>query len=276
MLRAPTYARELDELRATSRAPSDERRDLFLDLERFCLFVGAGRSGHSLVGSLLDAHPEVIIAHQLHVLHLVRGGFDRWQMFHLLLSNSEHYAREGREETQYVYTVPGQWHGRFCRLRVIGDKSGPASEAQLSRQPRLLEWLAERVELPIVIVHCVRNPYDNVSTMAKRLDLALPEAIDRYFRRCETVARLEESPVPEALVHVRHEDLLADPAAQLERLCRSLGVEPFSDYLEDAAKIVRMKPHRSRHDAPWSPELVELVAERSARFPFLAGYSFAG
>jgi hypothetical protein len=39
----------------------------------FCLFIGYPRSGHSLVGSLLDAHPDIAIAHEVNVLGLVAG-----------------------------------------------------------------------------------------------------------------------------------------------------------------------------------------------------------
>ena len=40
-------------------------------MHAFCLFVGYSRSGHSLVGALLDAHPEITIAHQVNGLKLV-------------------------------------------------------------------------------------------------------------------------------------------------------------------------------------------------------------
>jgi hypothetical protein len=37
--------------------------DPFPDVHAFCLFDGYSRSGHSLVGALLDAHPKITIAH---------------------------------------------------------------------------------------------------------------------------------------------------------------------------------------------------------------------
>ena len=42
--------------------------------ERMVMFVGQSRSGHSLVGSLIDAHPEAVVAHEIHALkHLLQG-----------------------------------------------------------------------------------------------------------------------------------------------------------------------------------------------------------
>ena len=37
---------------------------MYDDLQAFCLFMGYTRSGHSLVGACLDAHPEAAIAHE--------------------------------------------------------------------------------------------------------------------------------------------------------------------------------------------------------------------
>jgi len=45
----------------------------FSKLRNFVLFVGYPRSGHSLVGSLIDAHPHAIIAHEVKTLANVCG-----------------------------------------------------------------------------------------------------------------------------------------------------------------------------------------------------------
>ncbi|UGS35133.1 sulfotransferase [Capillimicrobium parvum] len=44
---------------------------MFDDVEAFCVFIGHTRSGHSLVGSLLDAHHEAVIAHEEQVFQVV-------------------------------------------------------------------------------------------------------------------------------------------------------------------------------------------------------------
>src|SRR3989344_1389974 len=37
----------------------------FSSVRTFILFVGYPRSGHSLIGSIMDAHPNIIIAHEV-------------------------------------------------------------------------------------------------------------------------------------------------------------------------------------------------------------------
>lgn len=54
---------------------SSGNEELFGDLETYCMFIGYPRSGHSLIGFLLDAHPSMIIAHELHVLKHINAGY---------------------------------------------------------------------------------------------------------------------------------------------------------------------------------------------------------
>src|SRR6056297_1246638 len=43
-------------------------------VEAFVQFVGFPRSGHSLIGSVLDAHPHAIISHELDTMGLIKKG----------------------------------------------------------------------------------------------------------------------------------------------------------------------------------------------------------
>src|SRR4029079_16080765 len=46
-------------------------------VERFCMFIGHARSGHSIVGAALDAHPNIVTAHEANALLWLRGGMSR-------------------------------------------------------------------------------------------------------------------------------------------------------------------------------------------------------
>src|SRR5215207_7292340 len=96
------------------------------------MFIGYPRSGHSLVGALLDAHPNAIIAHELNALECVEKGVDKGCIFQLVLENSRKFAKSGRRWEGYSYKVSNQWQGRFERLLVIGDKKGGGSTRILS------------------------------------------------------------------------------------------------------------------------------------------------
>lgn len=257
--------------------PETDSPVLFADLKTFCLFLGYPRSGHSLVGALLDAHPDVIIAHELDVLKYVAAGWERAAIFHRLLENSRAAQAAGRRWGDYDYQVPGQWQGRFRRLRVIGDKKGGGSLKRLASDPGLLGRLRQTVALDIKFVHVVRNPYDNISTMARHRETPaspLDKCVESYFARCRTLAWVKRHIEDRDILDVRYESFVEDPAAHLEGLCRFLGVEAAPDYLSACTRIVFAAPHRSRSKVAWTGEQVERVGREMANFPFLAGYSY--
>jgi hypothetical protein len=252
-------------------------RELLDTVERHCFFLGFPKSGHSLVGSLLDAHPDIVIAHELAVLKYLLAGFSRRQIDWLSLENSCRLARSGRRERHNVYDVPGQWQGRYERLRVVGDKHGEGMTLRLRARPWLLEKLQGTLfETRLVFV--VRNPYDIIASLtvprSRRLDLA--SASDYFFTLCDTVTGILRCVDPETVLPVRHEDLVQDPPQQLRKLCSFLAVEAGGSYLDACSQIVFDVPRTTRTGVAWPSDLVRAVQRRSMAFPFLAGYAFEG
>ncbi len=258
--------------------------DLFADVETFCMFIGYPKSGHSLVGSLLDAHPNAIIAHELDALRYVRARFGRRQLYHLLLENSREYGETGRNWNVYSYRVPGQWQGRYEKLRVIGDKKGGLSTMRLDSDPDLLGKLRKTVGVPVKFVHIIRNPYDNISTMLrdgiynywsmKGRRRGLRYSIEDYFFRCAAVRDFKEKTDPADVFEVRHESVVEDPALRLRELCRFLGLGCTDDYLRACASMVFKSPSKSRHKVKWDQESIRIVRNRMEEFDFLRGYSY--
>lgn len=263
----------------TATGPARRGRELYSEVETYCMFIGTPRSGHSLVGAFLDAHPDAVVAHEQNALKYVQFGFDRGRLFHLLIENSRASAGEGRREGAYTYAVPGQWQGRHRRLRLIGDKKGGRTSLLLARTPELLTRLRRTVRVPVRIIHVTRNPFDNIATMA--LHSAAGGAVnlrpdaDHFFERCEAVARLEGDLAPGELYRTTHEEFVADPRAGLEALVRWLGLDLEPDHMSACVATVRTNPHRSRHKVDWPPEIRRDVERRMRSCPFLAGYSFA-
>jgi hypothetical protein len=249
--------------------------------ETFCLFVGYPRSGHSLVGSLLDAHPEVALAHEADVLKYFEDGHTRPRIFKELLANSRRQAdREtGRTQSGYIYDIPGQWQGRVARLRVIGDKSGGETVRRLAANPSQLRRFADFIELPLRLIHVVRNPFDTVARLSLVTNNDLPkrtigEAVTWFEVYATVNAALIESGEFDILT-LRHEEVVADPRANLRRACEFVGVEPFDEYVEACAGIVWDAPHRTRDRIDWPERELDRVSRIAERYDFLRSYSFA-
>ena len=163
------------------------------------VFLGHSRSGHSIVGALLDAHPQIAVSDELDALALVSAGFRRDQVLYLSILVARHQASRqrqklGRGGRTYSYHVPGQHQGRFDELRVVGDSRAGWSTRRLFDDPTLLHRLEELMRPSVVkFIHVVRNPFDNISTMMIRGERTQDNALDVYLAGCEGDQRAEVS-----------------------------------------------------------------------------------
>jgi hypothetical protein len=256
------------------------RNPSFADLECYCFFIGYARSGHTLVGSMLNAHPDIVIAHELDAVNYVRHHFNRAQLFALLLERDQRFASLGNSWAGYEYQVPGQYQGRYERLRVLGDKRGNSAAMEIARWPELLDRVRQVVKLPIRVIHVTRNPYDNIATAARRhkfppsKNTVVSQATRWYEQSCEAVYKARGLLEPSELVDIRYESFIAEPAAALAELCAFVGVEPRADYLEACAGMVWPSAKRTRDSVEWTEEDRRGVERVIDRFGLLGSYSF--
>lgn len=275
----PLFGDTAEEIRALlpiARREAPNHVADFAAVSAYCMFIGYPRSGHSVVGSLLDAHENVIVAHELNALKFVEAGCGRSELYWLLLENSRRFAQHGRQWGNYRYEVPGQWQGRFSELRVIGDKKGGSSSMLIGRKPALLELLRRTVPEPLRLIHVTRNPFDNIATLARKDTRDLGRAIRLYFELCAVNRRITGSVGEHELLHLRHEDLIEDPRGALQRLCGFLGVPATEAYLSACAKTVAAPAHRRRDGVEWPERAQRNIAAGIRQFHFLRGYRFDG
>lgn len=244
----------------------------------FCLFIGYPRSGHSLIGALLDAHPNMAIAHEVNVLERFMEGEDRHRIFYRIIAACQVQASCGRMSDEYSYAVPDSWQGKFTQLKVIGDKKGGGTTGLLANNPQLLVNFRQEINMPLRFIHVWRNPFDNITTMLLRAQKAgenksLDTVINEYLALARANARLRFELKGE-LFEISHEDFVSAPEEKLKRICLFLGIEPDENYLKNCASIVYKSTTPSRNKIDWPREKIEEVMTRKAEFDFLAEYTF--
>jgi hypothetical protein len=269
----PRTRRQWARLYASSAVSSWHGPD-FSDVERFCFFIGYARSGHTLVATLLNAHRDMVIAHELDAARYVRHGFTRSQLFSLLLERDQQFGTIGRTWSGYQYEVPGQFQGRFERLRIIGDKRARSSVLQIAQRPQLLDRIRRVVGAPLRVIHVTRNPFDNIATEARRHKMSLTEATEWYQQICRAVEAVRPLLASEELVDIRYEDFAGRTVPELAGLCQFLDVEAESAYLEACAGIVWSSTKRTRDSVAWSVEERRGVERLIERYDVLSSYTF--
>lgn len=254
------------------------RRKDFKDVEGFCLFVGYPRSGHSLIGALLNAHPQMVIAHELDAIGLVSGGgYSRRQLYNAIVDRDHWWKKREWKWEGWEYEVEGQSQGSYTDLKVVGDKAGGLTSRQVHKDPGVLEALAQTVKVPVRLIHHVRNPFDTIATMARKgqpgvdsLDLA----IDRYFGEHVPGVATAMDWAGHSLLEVRHEPFVEDPGATVRRICRHLGQTAPEPYLAACADRVHPSPKKSRVRVEWTPDQIDRVQDRLGRVSWLDSYSY--
>ncbi len=265
-----------------------------LDFENDCfflMFIGTPRSGHSIIGAILDAHPNAIISHELHALQKISQGWTALQLLEGIAETSAKQAAAGRSQSQidhneeyfqeakatemnyrFDYAIPTQFQGRAeGAIKVIGDKKGGGTTTILADNPGLLMELDSMIQHQIKLIYVVRNPYDNIATMSFRSGNSLVSQIEKYRWYIENLHVVLDNEQFECLT-IYQEDFIDEPKKNLELICEWLDLESIHSFIEDSASIVYKSPHQSRDRVEWGDSEIEAVKGIIDKWPVLSKY----
>lgn len=272
-------------------------------VQKFLFFVGHGRSGHSIIGSILDAHPHIVISHEYSLFHewstTSKQDMNRGHLYSAIYNNSCYNARSGlrRQDAMkkgYTLHISNSWQGRYNNsIEIIGDKSGGMTTKMFKNHKKKViqafhEILAV-IKVPILVIHAVRNPFDNIATMLLYKDhvrqssshteqeyaniKGLRKQIVSYFNQVHSVVRMIKQ-LQLHVIEVHNSDLIYRPMRTIRRLCHRLKIECSKSYIRQCSRAVFKDVSRSRFSVKWTPKLIELVEKKSKKYSFLKSYSF--
>lgn len=254
-----------------TKPPLDTTVDSLATVRGFVLIVGNARSGSSLLGAVLDAHPAAVVANE------TEGSVNLWrdlagpEILRLIYHTASRNAAAGRPSEGYHYQI-GPPPDAKTAIHLVGDKTWNPALLMLHGNPRFLPSLEERLRMPVWIVHAIRNPFDTIATMHRRSGASLEDRTRWYFMHCDAAAALRARLPADRFLDSHHADLLADPAGELQRLCEFLGLPSCDDHRAAVTRLLYKRPRRTADSVPWSTGQIGAVVSRMAEFPFLARY----
>ena len=283
------------------------------NIKVFLFFVGYPRSGHSIVGSVLDAHPHIVVSHELSFMkrwdsslfNKENAGSSPTKLYSKIYKKSTGSARM-KDFKGYTLAIEHSCQGSFDNfIDVIGDKSGGAvARAYLENRAEFLahyKKLKEGIGIPIKAVHVIRNPFDNIATMylygivnsvrGKSIDFlrqvkenktiitprvsTLKDHILSFFDMTQAVTEIITLVGRSNVLDVHHSDFVHYSRETIVSLMEFLGVEAEEDYLEICVDKIFKEISHSRDLLKWPSELREIVEQRIKEFPFLQQYNFS-
>jgi hypothetical protein len=245
----------------------------FLDqLNCYLLIIGNARSGSTLLGAVIDAHPQAVIANESASSGVLWKNLTREQVLARVLRNAGRNAAADRPSQGYTYQI-GRPPEAKKELLVAGEKVWNPATLFLHGQHDLIPSPEERLGVPLVFLHCIRNPFDVIATMHTRSGASVADRIRWYFMHCDAASAIRDRLPASRFQDCHHEDLLADPRGEIERVCRFLRLPIDEAHIAAVQDKLFSQPRRTRANIDWKDEDVEAINAGIARFEFLSRHA---
>ena len=272
-------------------------------VKTFVFFLGYPHSGHSIVGSLMDSHPHMVISHEADLFTKLSKGViapTKTAIFNAIWENTLGTIIHGiRAENNkgYNLTISNSYEGKYVdHIDVIGDKKGGTTVYLLMKQPK--RWSdvfnsikALNITIMVILVH--RNPYDIVASTYLMAHYSLPKFasikkantsvktnagqvngwISDFFSYLKAIVNAEKAYNLD-MIEIHGKDLISDPKGTLLKLCNDLGVACSENYLEICANKIFRTESRTRYLIKWTDENLKTMKENIGKYSSLKDYSF--
>ncbi len=249
---------------------------LLSDVTTVCLFIGHTKSGGSLLGAMLDAHPDIVIGDEVDLRRLLGARLTGAGMLLEFVRSARREAMKGRVTARrlggYSLEIPGWSQGSGGRPSVVGNSRPGPTTRLLGDDPDSLPALRESFDgYRLAFVHVVRRPEDSIAAMVLRSGRDIVDAARDHAEQSVRLARLRAE-LGDAVTEVRYESLLEDAAGTLRRVLDHLGAEAPDGYLRACSALIdRGRPPESEQ-VTWNETARAVVAGSVRRHDFLAPY----
>ena len=277
-------------------------------VKMFVFFLGHAHSGHSIVASLMDSHPHMVISHELDLVTKLSLGIiapNKAEIFNTIWSNTVQTVIDGvrtHNGKGYNLTVDGACEGSYSdTINVIGDKRGAKTVSVLNNSKRWLTAFAilKSLNVTLKVILVLRNPYDVIAstllldhyiyrrkysetkfadykksntTIEFSPDL-INSCIHKYFKSLSVIMNGKKKYNLD-IIEIHGKDLILDPRGTLLKLCGSLGVTCSDNYLDICSNKIYKTESRTRHLVNWTNESLQMVQQNIENYSLLKEYTF--
>ena len=279
-------------------------------IKSLVLFIGHSRSGHSIVASILDSHPHIVMSHELGLLRKMvhNPNWTKKQIMNALWQKAVSAVSTSGARTEtavqkgYTLAIPNLYQGTYeSYIDVIGDKKGLETAALLANNSTFWKQTFDRLEtvtgLPVKLFHVIRNPYDNIATLVfynaikshntttdDVVELKqngynysfdsylIDEQIAKYFKLYQAS---EDAKVRFGIdtIQIHGKDLIANPRRVIEEMCDFLQVTCSDHFISVCSSKMFANESKTRYQIHWNDYHIKEIQKGIAQFDSLRRYA---
>jgi len=269
----------------------------------FVLFIGHTHSSHSIVASVLDSHPHMIVSHESGIIPALintPSAVTKSDVYNRIWTSSckSVHGKRASSGKGYNLMVDKEWQGRYDNyVNVFGDDEAQVIPTRLyyarEKVLAMFKRLPTLVGVPIKLFHVIRNPYDNIATDvlyrtfrhdhrqvsdAKSINKSVtvnPEVVDAsiryYFRLYEGVEYVKKVYKFDIMtIHIK--EFIFDPKSAITKMCEFLGVVCSEEYIRKCSERIFNKESRTRYKITWKNEQIANIYSSIQMFDSLKRY----
>ena len=231
---------------------------------KYLFFIGSGRTGSTLVGQLINYHPNCLISNEnrfldalFHEKEAPEVNFKRMLVsamaqFQSGLENAPHFKKnlsryQSRWKDMSYLAQDEDFHKK--EIKVIGDKKAGGTTGLYRKSPEKFMRIVEQLETEhqMCFLQVVRNPAIAArSYMASHKVPTFNEACQKVIDDTVTAARIQGHV---SFYHSLHyEDLLGNPTAELTKLLSWLNLETPQPWFSKIQHVVDANDRKACRD----------------------------
>lgn len=240
-------------------------------LNAFLLIIGNARSGSTLIGSIINAHKNAIIANETQASRIFWEGLTKEDLYKIIEQNVLEI-----EDSQFLYSgykpISSDRIIEKTNPIIIGEKIWNPATLLLHGKYNLIEQLSITIGLPILLIHSIRNPFNAIATMHLKSGAPIADRIAWYFMHCEAVKMISKRCNSVNFLHVYHEDLITNSAQEISAMCSFLNLPIHAQHLTVVKQSLFNKPNESRNLVSWSNNEILQISRKMENYEFLHKY----
>lgn len=233
----------------------------FENVKYFLMFLGRGRCGSSLLGALINCHPNAVVVHELN--HFKLKYEDRDDLFNQILLN--HGSR--RNLAWPSYQDHWEWNFKYKNLFVIGTKHAGGVTNKIKSDSKSIMKFKKFISTPVKFIHVRRNPYDNIATVYNKSQIPrhirngtnmknIDRALKYYFEGISIAKKVEET---EDVLNIKHEDVVNNTRNCIKRVMNFLDLPILDEHIKYCKELIWEKPRITRDSVEWTKKQIEKI-----------------